>query len=1043
MNLNFTYVRWEVSKWMMFAMILIFSLLCLMNTNTYGGDLKRSIKYNDESLLRKVEVTGIVKDAIGDPIIGATVLEKGTGNGAVTDMDGKYQLIVEDNAVLVFSSIGYSKQEVEVGNKTIIDVVLDTELTDLEEMVVVGYGEVKKKDLTGSVGVVEGKDIASRQTTQISQALQGAVSGVMVTRNNSGPGATSTIRVRGITTIGDNEPLIIMDGVPIRNINDVNPNDVESISVLKDAASASIYGSRAAAGVILITTKRAKEGSSQLTYNYEFGIDKPTKLPGFVSAQRYLEMANELRWNDSGNGDNEYPTYSQEMVENYYQLNADNPDLYPITDWTDLIFNASAPRQSHDLQISAGMTNIKTNISFGYDKIDAIYDHRTYERMTARINNDLTINQFISANVDLNYKRTVADQPTLNPIGRARISAPIYAALWSDGRIAEGKQGANVYAQLHEGGFNDANYHLLGGRAALHITPMEGLKISGVIAPQFGFDKAKNFLKQIAWYQYDDPTVFGGYIENHASTDLNESRNDNYQVTSQFLINYSKSFGLNNFNAVVGYENFYAFAENLGASRLQYELSSFPYLNIGPLDYRGNSGSATENAYRSYFGRLMYNYDNKYLIQANVRTDGSSRFHEDYRWGTFPSVSLGWVISQEDFLKNSAALSFMKLRASYGSLGNERIGNYPYQSTLSFSNALFYEGNSIVSATTAAQVDYALQDISWETTKSYNIGLDLGFLQDRLTAAVDVYQKTTNDMLLELYIPLNTGFESPQQNAGDMNTKGWELELGWRDTKGEFSYSVSANLSDSKSVMGNLSGTEFLGDQIKIEGSEFNEWYGYQSDGLFQTQEEVDNSATISSSTKPGDVKYRDISGPNGVPDGNISPEYDRVPLGGSLPRYLYGGIIKMDYKGIDFSAAFQGIGKQNSRVLQRMVEPLPENWGNIPAIYEESYWSLYNSDAENLSAKYPRLSRNNLSNNYAMSNFWMFNGSYFRLKNVTLGYSLPKTFTEKIKINRLRVYGSASDLFSIDKFPDGWDPESALGDYITTTYLLGLSVTF
>ncbi len=1043
MRQNFTQVHWRWRKRMKLAFILTFLMTSFIFKNSFGNSSSYSNHSLNSFLFKKVEISGLVKDSFGEPIIGATVLEKGTSNGAVTDIDGKYQLTVEDNAVLVFSSIGYTKQEVEVGNSSTINIVLETELTDLEEMVVVGYGEVKKKDLTGSVGVVEGKDLANRQTTQISQALQGAVAGVMVTRNNSGPGATSTIRVRGITTIGDNEPLIIMDGVPIRSINDVNPNDVESISVLKDAASASIYGSRAAAGVILITTKRAEEGKSQLTYNYEFGIDRPTRLPAFVNAQRYLEMANEMRWNDSGNGDNEYPTYEKDLVDNYYQLNAENPDLYPITDWTDLVFNKNAPRQSHDLRISAGTKNIKTNISFGYDKIDAIYDHRTYERITARINNDLSINNFITASVDLNYKRTISEEPTLNPIGRARISAPIYAALWSDGRIAEGKQGANVYAELHEGGFNNGNYNLLGGRAALHITPLEGLKISGVIAPQFGFDKGKNFSKQIAWYQYDAPTVFGGYIENHASTDLSETRNDNYQVTSQFLINYNKSFGDHNFNAVLGYENFYAFVENLGASRQQYELSSFPYLNIGPLDYRGNSGGATENAYRSYFGRLMYNYDNKYLVQANVRTDGSSRFHKDHRWGTFPSVSLGWVVSQEDFLVNSSALSFMKFRASYGALGNERIGNYPYQSTLNFSNTLFYEGNSIVSANTAAQVDYALQDISWETTKSYNIGLDLGFLQDRLTAAVDVYKKTTKDMLLELYIPLNIGFESPQQNAGDMNTKGWELELGWRDTKGEFNYSISANLSDSKSVMGNLSGTEFLGDQIKIEGNEFNEWYGYQSEGIFQTQEEVDNSATISSATKPGDVKYVDISGPNGVPDGSISPEYDRVLLGGSLPRYLYGGIIKMDFRGIDFSAAFQGVGKQNSRTAQRMVEPLPENWGNIPAIYEESYWSLYNTTQQNQVARYPRLSRNSLSNNYTMSDFWMFNGSYFRLKNVTLGYSLPKSFTEKIKINRLRVYGSASDLFSIDKFPDGWDPESALGNYITTSYLLGLSVTF
>jgi TonB-linked SusC/RagA family outer membrane protein len=548
------------------------------------------------------------------------------------------------------------------------------------------------------------------------------------------------------------------------------------------------------------------------------------------------------------------------------------------------------------------------------------------------------------------------------------ISAPVYAAEWSDGRVAEGKTGNNIYGQIKYGGSRNNWYNQVGGKLSLDFTPFDGFKLSAIVSPNLGFDKAKNFQKTVSYTDWEDPTQVLGTLEWAKSTNLYESRNDNYQVTTQFLANFTKNIREHSFNVLGGYENYYAFYENLGASREQYNLESFPYLDLGPLTYRGNNGNAYENAYQSWFGRVMYNFQSKYFIQGNIRFDASSRFHADYRWGSFPSVSAGWVVTEESFMKDIPVLNYLKLRGSYGNLGNERIGNYPYQSTIAFSDALFHQGSTVVASQTAAQWQYAIRDISWEKTESFDIGFDAGLFDNKLRLTGDYYRKTTKDMLLALEIPDYMGFSNPDQNTGKMETEGWEFEAMYNNRIGQVNYSVGFNISDFKSIMGDLGGTEFLGDQIKIEGSEFNEWYGYISDGLFQTEEEVTTSPKTSASVRPGDVKYKDISGPDGVPDGLISPEYDRVLLGGSLPRYMYGANIRLDYKKFDFSMVIQGVGKQNIRLQGLMVQPLPENWGHIPKILDGNYWSNYNTPDENLTVKYPRMSNTSLGNNFAMS---------------------------------------------------------------------------
>ena len=1026
--------------------------LLLKGTDT-GFEIRNGKIYFIEKkhlLSSRVTIKGNVSDLSGEPVVGAYVKETTSAtNGVTTDLDGNFTLDVPSDASLEITFMGFQTQIVQVNGKTELNVSLAEDSELLDEVIVIGYGSMKRKDLTGATSIVSGAEVEGRKTTNLSLALQGATPGVMVTRSGGDPESTGSIRIRGITTISNADPLVIVDGVPGK-LDLINPNDVESITVLKDAASASIYGARAASGVIVVTTKRAKETSLDLNYSYEYNFEVPTELPEYVGAQDYMLMVNEISYNDNPSG-GWWQNYTEDMVTNWIRLNASNPDKYPIANWQRAALKSFASKQTHSLLVSAGNKIIRTKASLRYDQSDGLYVNKDYNRIMIRINNDIEINKYVSAHFDVNYKRSKSVAPVDAP-WYSRMTPPIYAIQWSDGRYADVKDGGNIMPRLLDGGTNTQWYNHLNGKFGIDIRPFEGFKISGVVAANMYFNKFKKFTKALTYTDYDYPDT-PKQMSGHVTTKLEESRNDGYDITTQVFANYDKTIAGHGISVMAGFENYYNFWESLGASRDRFATTSFPYIDRGNSTYQSTSGNADHNAYTSFFGRAAYNYAGRYLVQVNFRADGSSRFAKKYRWGYFPSASIGYVLTEEPFMKRVRQkwLSQLKFKASYGTLGNEQIGStFPYQAEINVSEALLYGPNGPETFASASQWNYAVEDITWETTKTWNVGIETAFFKDRLWFNADYFVKKTEDMLMNLTIPRYIGYSDPKVNAGTMSTNGFELELGYKDRKGDFGWSISANLSDFISRITYLKGQDISAENAKvnIEGGEFNEWYGYRCLGIYQNAEDLEKyPARLNTNVGLGDLIYEDISGPDGIPDGIISPEYDRELLGGSLPRFTYGFRFGCNWKGIDFSLTFQGVGKQNVRMTTAMIQPMQDNWYNHPAILKDNYWSALNTPAENATKAYPKLSTKSASNNYAMSDFWMFNGAYLRLKNITLSYTLPAKAIERAFggiVNNIKVYASANDLFCINKYPKGWDPEvSGIGYPITTSAMLGVSVTF
>ena len=685
-------------------------------------------------------MNGVVSDANG-PLVGVVVYDKDNGKGTTSNVEGKYTLSgAEAGHTIEFRHLGYMVETVVWNGQSPVNILLKEDAVQLEETVVIGYGAVKKKDLTGAVGVINSSLIERQSTSQLSQSLQGLIPGLTVTRTSSMPGASATVQVRGVTTLSDSSPLILVDGMMVSSLDNIGSEEIQQITVLKDAASASIYGARAAAGVILITTKEATEGQLSIGYNGEVSLSSPTELPEFLTdPYHYMTMYNEWSWNDAGNpAGGEYSNYSQDYINSYAENNRYDPIQYPNYDWKNAILSSHALRHKHNLTMTYGNKVIKSHTSATYENVDAIYRGSNHERISVRSRNNLTISKKLSGSIDLSARYATKNDPTSgSPLRAAYMYPSIYLGLYPDGRVGPGKEGSlsNTLAALLEGGDKKTVSNVITGKFSLSYKPIEDLTITANLTPTIGNVFIKEMKKAIPVYDAYETDVMLGYVSGYTSNSLSEERRNTKSLEKQFIATYAKTFDqVHNFNAMVGYEDYIYTYETMSASTNDMSLSSFPYLDLANKNALAVAGNSYQNAYRSFFGRVMYNYDGRYYVQLNARADGSSRFHKDHRWGFFPSASVGWVISNEKFMQQVSPISYLKLRASIGTLGNERIGNYPYQTYISFNNAIMYDsaGATPQSVMSAAQQDYAYPDIHWEKTQSWDIGVDAAFFDNRL-----------------------------------------------------------------------------------------------------------------------------------------------------------------------------------------------------------------------------------------------------------------------------------------------------------------------
>lgn len=975
-------------------------------------------------------VSGTVKDkGTNESLPGTSVVIKGTTNGTVTDFEGKFSLNVPSlNQVLVVSFIGYENLEVPLNGRSQIEVLLTPSTSLMEEVVVVGYGTKKVVNLTGSVSQVESKDINWKQVGQTSMALQGVSPGVTVTQASGQPGNDAgTIRIRGIGTLGaaGQAPLVLVDGVEM-GLNNIDPNDIESISVLKDASSSAIYGSRAANGVVIVTTKRAKSGKIQVNYNGYVGSQSPIQMPKLVSGYDHMVLLNEAKVNSG-----QAPNFSEEYIAEYAR-NAPS-DLYPDTDWQALTLTGSGLMYNNSIDVSGGNDFIKARASVNNFKQKGIIPNTGYDRTSIRVNTDLKVNNKLSFKLDLRGNDSFVYEPSFGTEkvffymnGRAPANQE---GLLSNGTYGQGWLGDNSIAGANASGRSEDRTYSAIINLQGDWKPIDGMNINVMYTPEIYSGNDKMFRKI-----YDTYYGNGDYAYQNPSTTNSFRQGSSLDRNTNFrsLITYAKGFNNHHFDVLGGYEVIEVYSESFNATRQNYLLQDYEVLNAGSEINQQTSGSGgSEYGLVSYFGRLNYDFADRYLMEANIRYDGSSRFAEGNKFGLFPSFSAGWRISQEPFMSSVTAIDNLKLRASWGLLGNQNIGNYPFSSTVNLSQSYIFNE---ISAAGAAITALGNSDITWEATEMFNVGVDATLFKS-LNITGEYYIRNTRDILLSLPIPYTVGLSAPYQNAGRVRNKGWELSLGHSKSWGDFSYNARLVLSDVKNEIVSLEGTGPYIDSrtIRQVGQPIDAYFGYQSDGLFQSDQEVAEHATQFGQVKAGDIRYVDQNG-----DGVINPD-DRVVLGSNIPRYTYGLNLGFNYKGFDLNTFIQGVGKVNGYLDGSGVWAF--DTGSTAFEQHKDRWTPENPDAS-----YPRLTFQE-PNNIQVSDYWMLNGSYLRVKNMQLGYTIPRGVLEKLSINALRINLSGQNLFTIDKFLDGFDVETPTGGVarypIVKVYSLGLNINF
>lgn len=972
------------------------------------------------------QLSGRVTDESGIPIEGVSVSVKGRASEVATSREGEFSVLAENGEVIVFRMMGYETQELTYNGQQRMDVIMSSGVTDLDEVVVVGYGTQKRANVTGAVVSVTTEDLASRPFASTSSALQGVAPGVTVTSSSGAPGSGSAIRVRGIGTLNNSNPLVLIDGVE-GDMNTIDPNIIESINVLKDAASSAIYGSRAANGVILVTTKRAKGEGLQVGYNAYTGFQSPTNLPNKVDAIDHMEMINLAHINSGAS-----PLFAEGYIEEYRQNMGADPDQYPNTDWQKEVLRGSGVMHNHNLSISGGGQKFRFLTSAGYLDQQGIIETSRYNRYSIRNNADIIFNDKLSMQVDLQLikKNTTAPGGGLSEVFLQMNRIPaIQPGRYSNGLYGEGWNGNNPIAFSGEDGGSQIEEHLnLLGRFAVNYTPVEWLNIEVLAQPRFEELYNDNFDKAIQTYQADGSPLF---VRPERTTLANRSIRSLYGNYYGYAT-ATQDIGHHEFKLLVGSSLETFNTRNFRAYREGFLFPQYRVLNAGLQDNREATGTASEWALQSFFGRFNYNYDSRYLIEVNARYDGSSRFASGHKYGFFPSVSGGWRVSGENFMQGvSSTVNNLMLRASWGRLGNQNIGTYPFASTLSLSS--YTLGGQITP--TAALNDMNNELISWETSEMANFGLDL-MLLGNLTLSLDWYDKVTSDILLALDIPMSIGLSAPTQNAGKVRNRGWDAVLGYRGEAGDFKYRVDFNISDVKNTVLDLRGVSQSGLLVSREGHPINSLLALRADGYFQSQEEIDAHASQIGVVGPGDIRYVNQN----PEDDNLINADDFVIIGSTIPRFTYGLNLNADWKGFTFNAFAQGVGKADGYLHGRAIQPFYSG----ASAYEQhkDYW-----DPENPNATFPRLTWGDAGNNYQHSSFWMRSAAYLRLKNIQLGYNLPDKFLSRVKVGQARIYVNGTNLFTVDNFWDGYDVETPVGtgtNYpLVKTYSVGVDLRF
>ncbi|MFA9389644.1 MAG: SusC/RagA family TonB-linked outer membrane protein [Prolixibacteraceae bacterium] len=993
---------------------------------------------------QQTSITGKVVDAQNQPLPGVTVVVKGKTLGTVTDFGGIYTMKdLDANATLVFSFVGMRSQEVPVQNQTTINITLQDDAIGLEEIVAVGYGTQKKATLTSSIATVKAEDLENIPVGDISNALVGKLSG-LITRSEGGePGSdASKLFIRGVSTTGESNPLIVIDGVPGRKLTELDPNDIETISILKDASAVAPYGARGANGVILVTSKRGKKTKPTVSYTAYTGWQQATRLPEFCNSFEYATLQNEGATNI---GKKRLP-YTKEDLEKY--KDGSDPIGHPNTDWADLVLSKAAPQVQNNIALSGGNEKMNYYVSAGFLNQDGLFKGSNYKKYNFRSNVDAMINENLKLTFDISGYMGEKNGTSISAADYMYYiirTPPTVLSYLPDVGPVGGPAGQNPQAESDEGGYRKNVDNSFNGKIGFDYEApfLKGLKMRGVLMYDKYYKTFKHFNKEITYYEYNSKT--GDIVEMPPKTgpSLLESFEQGHQITTELSLSYNKTINDHNFGILAVYTEQHLKKNYFESGRSQYASSTIDQLFAGPASTMTNDGWGYEGGNQGMVGRFTYNYASKYLFESNFRYDNSPvKFPKGKSWGFFPSFAMGWRLSEEDFLADFEKMDNLKLRVSWGKAGNDQIDDFQYSSTYAFGGST-YIGSQFMQ--TSYETRIPNQFITWEKATMTDIGLEGAFFNSKLSFEIDYFYKRTTDILRpRMDASIIVGMNPPDENIGVVDNRGFDMSLTHRNKIGEFSYSVGMNFTFAQNKAVELSepdGTK-LDPYRYLTGRPLDQFIGYQADGLFVSEEEIENAPFQGNGIEPGDIKYVDFSGPEGMPDDTID-FYDQTAIGFSpIPEIIFGFNLQAAYKGFDMIAFFQGAAR-TSYAYEGEAAWAFHNGGKAMKWQMDRFHIENNPDPN---AAYPRMTPGPMENNKLRSSFWIKDASYLRLKNVQIGYSLKKDWASKLNIERARIYVSGQNLFTWSEI-DSFDPESgnARGWFYpqVKTYTVGLNLTF